>query len=717
MIRPTPFTDNLPVPTKIVLPTGTIKTVSMVQRSFKIHNSLNNATFWVYEDGDHNASMATPNPSGSYINLVYEVMANAIINIDWKNHLVPHLSSFPPSHFHIPFKRYKNLADLSQNHPINSTDPSNIANQVTDIIEPNNVVHLHGAVCSADSDGWTDNTISPNQVQHCRYENSQNAALLWFHDHAMMNTRLNVYAGLAGAFIVRQTPIENTILKLPTNNTEEIVLVIQDRNLEVNASGFTGATVHATEANTMEFFGPYNLVNGKLWPKHIVGKNIYRLRIINGSNARVYKLLFLNGNNIDTNIKVTKIGTDQGFLQTPQQIGFSKGGTTIGTIETVAGLITDKNIILAPGERVDLLLDLRTVVGTPNINIINIAGAPYDGTNIIDTTNFKVFGTDLINHITDDTDPRLFSGALNDLYQKKNVFPEVMQFQVTGSPIVQSIPTPISNPTTAIVGSLATSLGTEIKERFILLCEKRPERMNHCPCDRMVVLSELIEIPNDYDLAGVSEISDLYKKRIITYGTRKFYIVGELMDDAFSIHSQLDTVEKWNIINLTADTHPFHIHLVKHYVESRQFLKTYSGTLGLDRDNTTIPPNYDYNNPSSLGDINAFNNYSAIIVDLMNDIDYRGRDITVDFYSNQSPFPLEKGWKDTTKINPGEMVSLKMRFDKFAGKFMYHCHILEHEDMEMMRPFVVKPAILAHGWDPIGIAIGHNKNLSGLTPG
>ena len=52
----------------------------------------------------------------------------------------------------------------------------------------------------------------------------------------------------------------------------------------------------------------------------------------------------------------------------------------------------------------------------------------------------------------------------------------------------------------------------------------------------------------------------------------------------------------------------------------------------------------------------------------------------------------ETGWKDTVRVNPGELVSIALTFDSYTGRYMYHCHLLEHEDHDMMRPFVVMPA-------------------------
>lgn len=134
----------------------------------------------------------------------------------------------------------------------------------------------------------------PGQAAYYTYPNGQAATMLWYHDHAMHVTRLNVYAGLAVLWLIRDA--EERSLHLPSGRLE-LPLVIQDRNLDVDEGGaFTGDLLHNTEVGDgpAEFFGPYTLVNGKIWPKASVGPQLHRLRVLNAANARTYRLVLLD---------------------------------------------------------------------------------------------------------------------------------------------------------------------------------------------------------------------------------------------------------------------------------------------------------------------------------------------------------------------------------------------------------------------------------------
>jgi len=227
--------------------------------------------------------------------------------------------------------------------------------------------HLHGGHTEPESDGWPDHMIEPGESQRCRYANDDDnadlgfrkvGAALWYHDHAMDATRLHVYAGLAGAYLVRH-PGEAD-LGLPTSVEEgEAVLIIQDRNVDVAQDG-SGRLLHKTTTETAEFFGPLTLVNGKLCPRMGVRSAVARLRIYNGSNARYYRLHLLDDAGAVAHSRVLVIGSDGGLLWKAQP------------------LADDGSITLAPGERIDLLVDLRGLVGQ-HLYLVNSAQAPFSG--------------------------------------------------------------------------------------------------------------------------------------------------------------------------------------------------------------------------------------------------------------------------------------------------------------------------------------------------
>jgi spore coat protein A len=208
---------------------------------------------------------------------------------------------------------------------------------------PRTVVHLHGGHVSAASDGYPESTILPGQEVTYTYPNNQAPATLWYHDHALGITRLNVYMGLAGFYLLRDSAEAG--LGLPSGEYE-VPMAIQDRTL--NADG----TLSYPATWTEHFFGDTILVNGKVWPFMNVRQGKYRLRLLNGSNSRVYTLSLSNG------LVFRQIGTDGGLLPAPV------------TLETVT---------IGPGERADVVVDFAGLAGGTEVYLTNSAPAPYPG--------------------------------------------------------------------------------------------------------------------------------------------------------------------------------------------------------------------------------------------------------------------------------------------------------------------------------------------------
>ena len=145
---------------------------------------------------------------------------------------------------------------------------------------------------AASYDGWAENIFAPGQPAVFHYPMDQRAALLWYHDHVMGITKLDVYAGLAGLWIVRDE--RERELGLPEGPPFEVPLLIQDRNFDLDEQGrLTGRLVHKTDPEVMEAFPPFTVVNGKVWPVLDVQPATYRFRVLNGSNARTYRLVLL----------------------------------------------------------------------------------------------------------------------------------------------------------------------------------------------------------------------------------------------------------------------------------------------------------------------------------------------------------------------------------------------------------------------------------------
>jgi spore coat protein A len=202
------------------------------------------------------------------------------------------------------------------------------------------MTHLHGAFVAADSDGSpavTPNGFGFGETQMVHYPNEQPATLLWFHDHALGATRLNVFAGLAAAYILRDefdTGAEPNPIGIP-GGRYEIPLVIQDR--QFNPDGTFLYPTSEIEGVTWigEYFGDVMLVNGKVWPFLNVEPRMYRFRILNGCNARILNL--------------------------------AAGGVTFWQIGAEGGLwdipVPATNLVMGLAERADVVVDFSPFAG------------------------------------------------------------------------------------------------------------------------------------------------------------------------------------------------------------------------------------------------------------------------------------------------------------------------------------------------------------------
>ncbi len=198
-------------------------------------------------------------------------------------------------------------------------------------------VHLHGGKTPADSDGYPESWFVAGKSAICHYPSKQDAAMLWYHDHALGINRLNVFAGLLGAFLVRDEFEDG--LGLPREKYE-IPLVIYDRVLDLQSQLNYPVSPDPQKPWTPDVFGDAIVINGKIFPYLEVEPRKYRFRILNGSNARFLHLSLSDAHNFQ------QIGTDQGLLPAPLQL--------------------DK-VFLAPGERADVVIDFA---GTGGSNLL-----------------------------------------------------------------------------------------------------------------------------------------------------------------------------------------------------------------------------------------------------------------------------------------------------------------------------------------------------------
>jgi spore coat protein A, manganese oxidase len=195
------------------------------------------------------------------------------------------------------------------------------------------VVHVHGAKVPPESDGYPEQWFVTGKSSVCHYPNRQDACMLWYHDHAMGINRLNIYAGLLGLYIIRDEAED--ALGLPRGEFE-IPLVLLDRKFSVDGQLAYDVSPIPDAPWNPEFYGNCTLVNGKLFPYLEVEPALYRFRVLNGSNAQFFNL------SLSTGQPIAQIGTDQGLLPAP---------------------VPAKIVLLAPGERADLVIDFSGLSG------------------------------------------------------------------------------------------------------------------------------------------------------------------------------------------------------------------------------------------------------------------------------------------------------------------------------------------------------------------
>jgi len=257
------------------------------------------------------------------------------------------------------------------------------------------VTHLHGGHNRSESDGLPDAWFTPwsstgrqtgrlfNETY--AYENDQEAATLWYHDHALGVTRLNVYAGLAGFYILRDEN-EDALVNaraLPTG-PYEIPVVIQDRMFDAFGQllypFLREDTDDGPEPSVLpEFFGDFILVNGQAWPYLEVEPREYRFRLLNGSDSRFYDLFLSSGQPFQ------QIGTDDGLLETP---------------------VVQSRLTIGPGERQDVVIDFSDagLWGT-TVVLRNNARSPFPKGETVDP---RTTGQIMAFKVTKPLDTRIY---------------------------------------------------------------------------------------------------------------------------------------------------------------------------------------------------------------------------------------------------------------------------------------------------------------------
>lgn len=533
----TKFTEQLPTPGVINAKGGGTFSLPMAPGLQRFHSSLPLTPTWGYG-------------GMSYLGPTFEAMRGVPITVKAKNNLGAHRLAF--------------AVDTSLHGAVEA-----------DKTTPRTSVHLHGGNTEAGSDGNPEATFLPGTIFNYHYRNDQEATTLWYHDHALGITRLNVHTGLAGMYLMRDardTGQANNPIGLPAG-AFEIPLVIQDKMF--NPDGTMAFPPGPLTIWSPEFFGDTAVVNGKVWPNLNVARGVYRFRVVNGSNARFYSLYLSNSQ------VMFQIGTDGALLNAPVPVN---------------------HLLIGPGERADVLLDFTNIAPGTKIRLKNNAPAPFPN------------------------GPR--SPQQGGIFLR-----EIMQFTVTN--------------TTGFTGGIPATL-----RATPIVALPAPSRV------RNVSLVEIADPATGEPVKG---------------------LLNNLMFDTSLIEKPgVNTLEQWNIINTTGDTHPIHIHLIQFRVLGRQMLDVpgYMAAVYPGLDPTTMGTG-----PWPVPSADAF---------------ARG--------SLKAPDANEAGWKDTVPANPGEITRVLVPFgaqipgigpggvpfgQSFTGPYVWHCHILDHEDNEMMQKYEV----------------------------
>jgi FtsP/CotA-like multicopper oxidase with cupredoxin domain len=484
-----------------------------------------------------------------------------------------------------------------------------------------------------------------------RFPNTQEEAAVWFHDHVLGATRLNVYAGLAGAYpiIDRKRAFPRGLHPLGLGGDPQglpespiVPLVLQDRIFDTNGQLFF-PTVGINPEHPFwipEFVGDTIVVNGKVWPYFNVQPKRYRFLLINGSNARAYELFLANPVTKAMGPAMWQIGTDGGYLDKPVRID---PNAPKGQLQ---------KLVLMPGERADVIIDFAGFADQTLI-LRNTARTPYpkgtapNGTTVGQIVQFRVQ-----------------PGAVDD-----QTYDPASGVDLR-APMVR-----LANPGTGRLAAGVTANKT-----------------------RQLTLNEVMGMGGPLEIL----VNNTKWEGKQADGTIRPDFTPVTNDGVTEGHSELPNegdTEVWEVVNLTADAHPIHLHLTHFQLINRQSynVSNYNGAYGAAFPSGVYQPsygpplNYDTGNPRALGG---------------------NPDITPFLQGKATPLaPNEAGWKDTVIMYPGQVTRIAMRFapmhlpatapadilhypfDPNAGGhgYVWHCHIIDHEDNEMMRPYSVEP--------------------------
>jgi FtsP/CotA-like multicopper oxidase with cupredoxin domain len=578
------------------------------------------------------------------------------------------------------------------------------------------VTHVHGAHVGPESDGypeaWWLPAASNIPASYARsgslfddasgdnpgslgyadftYPNSQPATTLWYHDHALGMTRSNVYAGPAGFWLLRggaydggidvstgqpavlpgpaAAPGEQVLdLNIPGSPTRskirEIPIAIQDRSFASDGSlfyphdraffeGLTANQLRIDFAPTTdvlpiwqpEAFFTVIVVNGASWPQLDVAQDRYRFRLLNGCNSRFLNLALrvVNPNGtLGAEVPFYQIGAEQGFL--PRVVRIMTGehvALVPGASEPAPSPDLDDPTALLMGlaERADVIVDFSGLANGTIVRMINTApDAPFGGfpdvpANPATTGQVLQFVVSAaLNGAAGSTDGATTAPAKLLLNAEPALGPASTTRKVSLNESESSqVCVPFDEDTESFIldnqGRLRQIMGVAPGEEFDDDCEEA----GGAPFGPTQALLGTV-----MGEGATAEGRPVKWHDHMGIGTpvTVYKVDGTPVVVNVTENPTLGATEDWEIYNFTEDAHPIHLHLVRFQVIGRRNL-----------DGSTSP--------------------------------------------NGSPQPWERGYKDTLLAFPAEITTVRARFD-IAGLYVWHCHIVEHEDNEMMRPYVV----------------------------
>lgn len=558
-------------------------------------------------------------------------------------------------------------------------------------------VHLHGAEVPSYSDGHPEAWFTPGKcltgpgfvTDHYTYPNTEQSTTLWYHDHVLGETRLNVYAGQAGFYFIRGNPESQVCPRLPRGKYE-VELAVQDRQFDTNGQIYfpdgqpPNAGVQGNPGNPTihpywieGFLGDVICVNGKSWPYLEVEPRRYRFRLLNASNLRIYALRLQNQAGMTSPPAVPviwQIGADGGLFDKPVAIDSFVPFTFHFPMGAV---FNSPRLIFGPAERLDIIID------------------------------FSGFEGQTFTFINDQP----FHGSMGEVFPNPNADGLVLQFRVTkhlsskDKSFNPAIPgATLRHGDNKVVqladgkGGLAPGVFPD-KTRSLVLIEQEDPNTHET----------LTLLLNNTHYNGLSQVNNQPIPDSIAYNDGTIY--------ATEI-PQVGSTEIWELVNLTGEAHLIHIHLIDF-----QLMNTQLFNVGNVIPPFIISPSYRNTYETAWGPGGTL--YGAGPPFLYLSTPKLGGNPDVTPYLIGQPIPPDpnlKYWKDTIITYPEVVTRLVVRFAPqalpvskvVAGQnkypfdptaplgvkndgfgypggpgYVWHCHILDHEDNDMMRPMQI----------------------------